>query len=47
MDPDNIEEAQLKRPGIERVPTPVYLRGGYRFGNVRDAYAAARRGGPR
>ena len=47
MDNENIDDVELKRLGIERVPTAVFLWGGYRYGNVRDALAAARRGGAR
>lgn len=47
MDPDNIDDAELKRLGIERVPATVYHWGGYRYGNVRDAIAAAKRSNPR
>ena len=34
---------ELERYGIERVPADVYLWGGYRYSNARDAIAAARR----
>ncbi len=30
--------------GIERVPADLYLWGGYRYSNARDAIAAAKRG---
>ena len=36
-------QAELDRYGIERVPADVYLWGGYRYSNARDALAAARR----
>lgn len=41
--PHSHEEAELARFGIERVPTAVYLWGGYRYSSARDAIAAARR----
>ena len=40
---DAAVQAELDRYGIERVPTEVYLWGGYRYSNARDALAAARR----
>ena len=40
---DNIEQAELDRYGIERVPADVYLWGGYRYSSARDALAAAKR----
>ena len=40
---DKIDQADLDRYGIERVPADVYLWGGYRYSNPRDALAAARR----
>jgi hypothetical protein len=36
-------QAELDRHGIERGPADVYLWGGYRYSNARDAIAAARR----
>ena len=39
------EQAELDRHGIERVPADVFLWGGYRYSNARDALAAARRSG--
>jgi hypothetical protein len=36
-------ERQLERYGIERVPTEVFLWGGYRYTNASDAIAAAKR----
>jgi hypothetical protein len=35
---------ELERYGIERVPADVFLWGGYRYSNSRDAIAAAKRG---
>ena len=40
---DPVEQAELDRYGIERVPADVYLWGGYRYSNARDALAAAKR----
>ena len=41
---DKVDQAELDRYGIERVPADVYLWGGYRYSNLRDALAAAKRG---
>jgi hypothetical protein len=41
---DDIERSELTRYGIERVPADVFLWGGYRYSNPRDAMAAAKRG---
>ena len=41
--PDKIDQAELDRYGIERVPSDVFLWGGYRYSNARDAMAAAKR----
>ncbi|WP_155265419.1 hypothetical protein [Sphingomonas segetis] len=41
---DEVDQAELDRYGIERVPADVYHWGGYRYSNARDAVAAARRG---
>jgi hypothetical protein len=38
-----IDQAELDRLGITRVPADVYLWGGYRYSNARDAIAAAKR----
>ena len=40
---ENVSEADLARYGIERVPVDVFLWGGYRYSNARDALAAAKR----
>jgi hypothetical protein len=40
---DKIEQAELDKHGITRVPAEVFLWGGYRYSNVRDALAAAKR----
>ena len=40
---DKVEQAELDRYGIQRVPADFFLRGGYRYSNARDALAAAKR----
>ena len=40
---DQVEQAELDRYGIQRVPTDTFLWGGYRYSNARDALAAAKR----
>ena len=40
---DEVNQEELDRFGIERVPANVYLWGGYRYSNARDALAAAKR----
>ena len=40
---DKVDEGELDRYGIQRVPADVYLWGGYRYSNARDALAAAKR----
>lgn len=35
---DKVEQAELDRYGIQRVPTDTYLWGGYRYSNARDAH---------
>jgi hypothetical protein len=37
-------QAEFDRLGITRVPADVFLWGGYRYSNARDALAAAKRG---
>jgi hypothetical protein len=44
MTNNSIDNAELARLKIERVPTETFLWSGYRYGNARDAIAAARRG---
>jgi hypothetical protein len=39
-----VDDAELARLGIERVPTETFLWNGYRYSNARDAIAAAGRG---
>lgn len=36
-------QSELDRYGIERVPAHVFLWGGYRYSNARDAIAVATR----
>jgi hypothetical protein len=38
-----VPQSELDRYGIERVPADVFLWGGYRYSNARDAIAAAKR----
>jgi hypothetical protein len=40
---DKVDQAELDRYGIERVPADIFLWGGYRYSNARDAVAAAKR----
>jgi hypothetical protein len=40
---NTVEQAELDEHGIERVPADVFLWGGYRYSNARDAVAAAKR----
>jgi hypothetical protein len=40
---DKVEQAELDRLGISRVPADVFLWGGYRYSNAKDAVAAAKR----
>jgi len=41
---NQIDEVELARLGIERVQIESFQWGGYRYSNVRDAIAAAKRG---
>jgi len=43
MKDNHIDDAELTRLGIERVQTEAFLWGGYRYSNLSDAVAAARR----
>jgi len=43
MTDDKIDQAELDRYGIERIPAEVFLWGGYRYSSARDALAAAKR----
>ena len=40
---DKVEQAELDRYGIQRVPADTFLWGGYRYSNARDALAAAKK----
>ena len=40
---EKVEQAELDRYGIQRVPTDTFHWGGYRYSNARDALAAAKR----
>ena len=44
MNDNHIDETELARLGIKRVQSDSFLWGDYRYGNARDAIAAARRG---
>ena len=41
---DAIEQVELDKHGITRVPADRFLWGGYSYSNARDALAAAKRG---
>ena len=40
---NQIDETALARLGIKRVQADIFLWGEYRYGNLRDAIAAAKR----
>ena len=40
---DAVPQSEPDRYGVERVPADVFLWGGYRYSNARDAIAAAKR----
>lgn len=40
---DKVEQAELDRYGIVRVPADIFAWGGYRYSSARDALAAAKR----
>ena len=40
---NQVDELELARLGIKRVEAEIFLWGEYRYGNLRDAIAAARR----
>jgi hypothetical protein len=42
-DRGEVSQGELDHYGIERVPADVFLWGGYRYSNARDALAAAKR----
>jgi hypothetical protein len=41
---NHVDEIELARLGIRRVHADIFLWGDYRYSNLRDALAAARRG---
>jgi len=41
---NHVDEIELARLGIRRVQAEIFLWGEYRYSNLRDAIAAARRG---
>jgi hypothetical protein len=43
----NIEDAELSSLGIKRIPADIFQWGEYRYSNLRDAIAAAKRGDKR
>ena len=40
---DKADQNELDRYGIKRIPADVFMWGGFRYSNARDALAAARR----
>jgi formate-dependent nitrite reductase cytochrome c552 subunit len=44
---DEPKQSELDQYGITRVPADVFLWGGYRYSQVHDALAAAKRGANR
>jgi hypothetical protein len=44
LNDNQVDTAELDRLGIVRVMTESFVWGGFRYGNVRDAIAAAKRG---
>ncbi len=40
---DKIDQAELDHYEIQRVPADIFLWGGFRYSNARDAIAAAKR----
>jgi len=43
MNTNAIDQAELDRLGIRRIPTEVFVWGDFRYSNAHDAIAAARR----
>lgn len=41
---NHVDEMELARLGIRRVEAEIFLWGEYRYSNLRDAIAAAKRG---
>jgi hypothetical protein len=44
---DEVDQAELDRLGITRIPADAFLWSGYRYSHARDAVAAAKRGARR
>lgn len=44
---NQVDEVELARRGIKQVQTNIFLWGEYRYNNLRDAIAAAKRGDKR
>jgi len=44
---NHIDEMELARLGIKRIQDDIFAWGDYRYGNLRDAIAAAKRGDKR
>lgn len=44
LNDNQVDNAELDRLGIVRVMTESFVWGGFRYGNMRDALAAARKG---
>jgi len=42
-DRDEVAQSELDQYGIERIPADIFMWGGYRYSNARDALAAAKR----
>ena len=40
---DQVAQSELDQYGIKRIPADIFLWGGYRYSNVGDALAAAKR----
>lgn len=40
---DKVDQSELDRYGIQRVPADTFLWEGYRYSSARDALAAAKR----
>lgn len=43
MNSNAIDQRELDRLGIKRIPAEVFVWGGFRYTNAHDAIAAARR----
>ncbi len=42
MHDNSVDEAELARLGIKRIPADVFIWGGFPYSNARDAIAAAK-----